>query len=447
MPRSRLARKRCCLRYLLPMIRTNANKPRLALILFLFFISGALALIYQVVWGRMMMQIFGSTALAVGTVLAGFMAGLASGSWLAGRLADRSSNGLRLYGWLELGIALAALLAQFLLHRMVTLYPALYALLDASPSVVALVRFLFVFLMVLAPTALMGATLPVLTRSLVGEPGVLGNRLSSLYAVNTFGAVCGALLAGFYLLGRYGLHIPVYAAVAGNALVGAIALAVSLRRSPSAKETRPAPVHGVALAPEKPAASALHLVVFGLGLSGFTSFAYEIYWTRSLVFVLGNSTYAMSTMLCAFLTGIALGGFGVRYLLQRIENKIALFGWVQILLGLTSALALPVLFSIIEPRAVGQLLVDDSTQPLPLLLSGFAAACGVMLVPAILIGMTFPLVGQIVAREPDTTGTVIGRTYAINTLGNILGALLPALALLAWLGIQRGILGMAFLNM
>ncbi|MFC1606081.1 fused MFS/spermidine synthase [Pseudomonadota bacterium] len=424
----------------------HACKITVMLVMLLFFFSGAVALTYQVVWGRMMMHIFGSTALAVGTVLAGFMSGLAAGGWLGGRLADRVPNGLRLYAWLELGIAVAALLAQLLLHRMETLYPALYALMGASPLVAAAGRFILVFVLVLAPTALMGATLPVLTRFMVSRPGTLGSRLSSLYAVNTLGAVCGALVTGFYLIGRYGMHMPIYAAVAGNALIGTIALAASLRHSLPAPVSAPIPSQHSLAGSAHADPHIVRLIVLGLGVSGFTSFAYEIYWTRSLVFILGNSTYAMTTMLCAFLSGIALGGFGVRFLLHGVRNRVALFGWIQILLGISSAVALPTLFSVVEPRAVGQLLVDASAQPLPLLLSGFSMAFGLMLIPAVLIGMTFPLAGEIAAPEPRRTGTVVGRVYAINTLGNVLGALLPAVVLLGWLGIQRGILAMASLN-
>jgi spermidine synthase len=428
------------------MTQPHAPKPSVALILLLFFVSGAAALTYQVVWGRMMTYIFGSTALAMGTVLAGFMAGLALGSRLGGKLADRTPDGLRLYALLELGIVLAAPLAQMLLHQMETVYPALYGLLGESPVAAAVARFFLVFLLVLAPTALMGATLPVLTRLLAAQPGTLGRHLSSLYAVNTFGAVCGALLTGFFLIGRYGIHIPVYMAVAGNALIGMIALAASRRRTPGVAISAPVPPQLVLAGSERADPSIVRLIVIGLGLSGLTSFAYEIYWTRSLVFVLGNSTYAMTTMLCAFLSGIALGGYAVRFLLRAVRDRVALFGWVQILLGLLSALALPILFMLIEPRAVGQLLVDASARPLPLLLSGFSVAFGVMLAPAILIGMTFPLAGQIAAGDPGKTGTLVGRIYAINTLGNIVGALLPAVLLLGWLGIQRGILAMALSN-
>jgi spermidine synthase len=414
MTRSMLAWNGRGLPYFRSMSLANTYKPPVALVLLLFFASGALALIYQVVWGRMMMHIFGSTALAVGTVLAGFMSGLATGSWLAGKAADRSPNRLRLYAWLELGIALSALLAHALLHRMETIFPALYSLLGSSTLIAAVARFVLVFLLVLAPTALMGATLPVLTRLLANLPGKLGSHLSSLYSVNTFGAVCGAL--------------------------------ASLRQSLATAARTPTPAVRASAGAEDVDPQILRLVVLGLGISGFTSFAYEIYWTRSLVFVLGNSTYAMTTMLCAFLAGIALGGYGVRFLLKAIRDHVALFGWVQILLGIFSALALPILFTIIEPHAVGQLLVDDTARPLPLLLSGFAVAFGIMLVPAMLIGMTFPLVGQIAARDPLRAGTVVGRIYAINTCGNILGALLPAVLLLGWLGIQRGMVGMALLN-
>ena len=424
-----------------------SSRPILPLVVALFFLSGALALVYQVVWARMMTHIFGSTALAVGTVLAGFMAGLALGSWVAGRIADRTANCLRLYAWLEIGIAAAAIAVHLLLDGLQSADSGIYEVLGGSAGMVALMRFLLVFLLVMAPTLLMGATLPVLTRVLVRRAGALGGRLSSLYAVNTFGAVCGVLLTGFYLIGRFGIHAPVYFAVAGNLAVGCIAWLASTRASGAGEPAPAAPetaIDGRDQAPLDP--WALRLVVFGLGLSGFTSFAYEIYWTRSLVFLLGNSTYAMTTMLAAFLTGIALGGYVIRYLLGRLPDQAAVFGWIQVLLGLLSALALPLLFGISEPQAVGRHLAETAMEPLPLVLSGFGVAFLVMLGPAILIGATFPLVGAIVARDLRTTGADVGRVYAVNTWGNVLGALLPGVFLIAWLGIQRGILLMAALN-
>jgi len=449
MPRRALAWNRPRLRYLRRMEPSrspdSSDRPHAGLILLLFFLSGGLALVYQVIWARIMTHVFGSTALAVGTVLAAYMAGLAIGSRIAGRVADRVSNRLRLYAWLELAVGAAALLTHLLLYRMDGVYPALLRILGDHPFWVSLLRFGCAFLLVAGPTVLMGATLPVLARFLVERPGGLGRHLSGLYAVNTLGAVCGALLTGFFLIGRFGIHLPVYGAVAGNLLVGSMAWWAA-RGVPQSRAAAHAAQGAAALSAEV-APGLVRLVVIGLGISGFTSFAYEIYWTRSLVFILGNSTYAMTTMLCAFLGGIALGSALLPHLLRRVRDAVALFAWTQILLALASSLALPVVFDLPEPETIGQLLSQSSTQPATLMLSAFALAFAVMLVPAVLIGMTFPLAATIASREPERSGNTVGRVYAVNTWGNVLGALMPGLVLLGWLGIQRGVVAMATLNL
>jgi spermidine synthase len=417
--------------------------------LLLFFISGALALVYEVVWARMMMHVFGSTAIAVGTVLAAFMSGMAIGSWFIGRFADKSQNCLRLYAWLEIGIALSAFVSHLLLDRIGPAHLAIYDFVGSSAVIFAFVRFLLAFFLVMAPTVLMGATLPVLTRFLVHRQTTVGSRLSTLYATNTIGAVTGVLLTGFFLIGRYGIHVPVYIAVLANFLIGCIAWIASLRVSESSTPALPSAAQaddGAAYEDGTPGAGTFRIILFGLGLSGFTSFAYEIYWTRSLVFIMGNSTYALTTMLSAFLTGIALGGYLIRFFLNRIQDRAVIFGWLQVGLGIFSALALPLLFYISDPQSLNQFLIKTSTQVVPLIFAGFGVAFLVMLIPAILIGATFPLVGQIGVKDLRETGSSVGKIYAINTLGNVFGALLPGFVLLNWLGIQKGILAMAILN-
>ena len=173
---------------------------------FLFLLSGACGLVYEVVWTRMMTHVFGSTALAVGTVLAAFMTGLALGSWLLGRFADRVNRPLRFYAGLEAGVALAAALAHVLLSNMAPAYLAVHAAFGGSDVALAVARFLMAFLLIVAPTILMGATLPVLARFVVRDLASLGAQLSTLYAINTIGAVGGALAAGFWLIGAYGVH-------------------------------------------------------------------------------------------------------------------------------------------------------------------------------------------------------------------------------------------------
>jgi spermidine synthase len=419
------------------------------LVLTLFFFSGACGLVYQIVWVRMLTHVFGTTATAVGVVLAAFMSGLALGSWLLGKAADRSPNPLRLYAILEVGIGLAALAVHFLLAQITPLYLALYEISGHSEATLAAARFILAFGLVMLPTFLMGATLPVLARFIVRRLAMVGADLSMLYAINTIGAVAGVLACGFYLIGTFGIHVTVYIAVVGNLGLGLIAWAASERVTPApaaAGSRSDAPP-----APEGPVGDALSnrtyvLLLFALGLSGLTSFAYEIYWTRSLVFVLGNSTYALSTMLTAFIAGIALGGYLARLVVDRVADRVTLFGWIQVLIAVSSAVALPVLFVFLEPQAIREFLGKSAVEVGDLALARFGIALLVMLVPATLIGATFPLVGRVGVVDLQHAGRRVGLIYASNTLGNVAGALLPGFLLLNWLGIQRGILLMAGLN-
>jgi len=431
----------------LMMRQQRSNGLPIALVLILFFTSGATGLVYQVVWTRMMMHVFGSTAIAVGTVLAAFMSGLAIGAWYFGKRADRSHNGLRFYAMLEIGIAVAALVSHLLLHQLTPAHRMIFELTGSVPVIFSVVRFLMAFVLIMVPTLLMGATLPVLARYLQNTGRVVGVNLSTLYATNTFGAVTGVLITGFFLIGSYGIHIPVYLALGCNLLIGGIAWFASARELPadtvSTAHINPPPEAGTGKITDK---GMERLILFGLGLSGLTSFAYEIYWTRSLVFILGNSTYALTAMLAAFLTGIAIGGYGIRFPLKHIQDRPMIFGWTQVLLGIFSAMGLPLLFAITDPQKLSLFLMGNSSKPFLLVFSEFGIAFLVMLVPAILIGASFPLVGDLATRNPRETGSAVGRVYAVNTLGNVLGALLPGLILLNWLGIQKGILAMATIN-
>jgi spermidine synthase len=188
------------------------------------------------------------------------------------------------------------------------------------------------------------------------------------------------------------------------------------------------------------------LALWAFALSGLASFAYEIFWTRALVFLLGNTTYAFTLMLTAFLAGIALGGYGIRFLGDIVKNPLRLFAAIEILIGVFSAVALPLLFFIVQSEAVHSFIIRFSGQLELLALSNFVMALSLMLLPATLIGATLPLMGQIFVSDLQKTGTTVGKIYAVNTLGNVLGALLPGLIIMPFLGIQKGILLMAALN-
>ncbi|HTV00402.1 MAG TPA: fused MFS/spermidine synthase, partial [Luteitalea sp.] len=220
-----------------------------------FFLSGISGLMYQVLWLRLLSVVFGVTAYAASTVLASFMCGLAVGSVLAGRLADRTRDPLRWFGLVELGIGASALLTPWLLDAAQVLYTAIATTVpDGQGAVLTLARFACSSAVLLVPTALMGATLPLVVRSSLVQRGDLGPRIGLLYAVNAGGAITGAILAGFYLIGLIGLRRTFLVAAGLNVLVAVTAFALSRRYRTTAEREDVDATPREALAPDSDAA-------------------------------------------------------------------------------------------------------------------------------------------------------------------------------------------------
>src|SRR5262245_27755501 len=176
-------------------------------ILLCFLLSGATGLIYQVIWLRLLGLVFGHTVYAVTTVLAAFMAGLALGSVLFGRKVDRINNPTAAYGWIEIAIGISCASIPLLLSLAATAYVWLHSALNLSYDAFGVVQFVLVFALLLVPTTLMGGTLPILAQALATHDVGPGRKVGTLYSVNTFGAVCGVVLAGYVLLPAFGNRI------------------------------------------------------------------------------------------------------------------------------------------------------------------------------------------------------------------------------------------------
>lgn len=432
----------------------------LSLVYVMFFLSGAAALMYQVVWVRSLSLIFGGTHLAVTAVLSIFMAGLALGGYVIGKYVDRSIRPLRLYGILEIGIALFAVVFAGLMK----IYPSLYISLargkDDAIIVLTLIRFLFAFIALIIPTTLMGGTLPVLSRFLSRQPEKIRGHLSLLYGINTLGAVLGAAAAGFFLLRLFSVSFTLQAAVIMNLLIGITSILLqrwggrilapaekmtemirsAKRREPSEERVKAAAGTGAPLP--------LKLVLWGIGISGFCALGYEVLWTRVLALVAGASVYSFTTMLVAFLTGIALGSkaFGVLpHILgsrkQTQARSVAWFGIVQIIIGVSALLVsifirdLP--FHTVRLREfVMQYQSDIFTARL---LVNFMVAYLYMLVPSFFMGVAFPLAGNIHAHYRQKIGLAVGEILAYNTIGAILGAAASGFLLIYLFGMERAL--------
>ena len=410
------------------------------LLYLLFFLSGAAALVYEVVWARSLALVFGGSHLAVATVLSVFMGGLALGGWLLGRAADRSRRPLRLYALLELGIAAAALLFELLLRAYPVVYPPLARLFETSPVWLTLLRVLFAVAGMLLPTTLMGGTLPVLSRLIARTGASLARHLSLLYGINTLGAVTGALAAGFLLLPQLGVRGATGVAVAINACVGLTALLLSARLDHGG-QAAPADVREAPLPRDLPSLP-FRLVLLGIGVSGFCALAYEVLWTRVLSMVFGTSVYTFTIMLVAFLAGIAVGG-QAHTLLPRgrgFRAPVLTFAATQAAIGICALGAsyalgqLPAHASGLQTRlgaGQGEFLARQA--------STFLLAFAYMAVPAFFMGLAFPLAGTIHARRRGHVGSAVGEVLAVNTVGAILGAAAAGFLLIRLFGIERAL--------
>jgi len=398
---------------------------RFSLLLVCFFVSGFAALLYQTAWTREFAFLFGTSELAVVAVLGAYMGGLALGAAAAARFVRRLTRPVLAYGLLELGIAIGALCVPWMIRAVQTAYLSVAGGLDAPPETMALTTALFHLVgafIVLAPcTTLMGATLPLLARYAVSEDSQVGPRIGILYAVNTFGAILGTLVAAFVLLPEFGLRQTVFVGVAGNALVFLAAAALARGIAGATSETE-----GLAGANTR----YFHWILPAMTVSGAVSFVYEVLWTRLLGQVLGGSTAAFASMLSSFLLGIALGSaIASRFAKTRASAALG-FGLAQLGIGVLAWIAFRAADLLPDlAHAVGA----SPSSPAP-----GAAAAGVVLLPLTLcIGATFPFGVRLLARDAGEAAAVSGRVYAWNTVGSILGAILAGFFLLPVLGLEK----------
>jgi len=425
-------------------------------ILACFFLSGASGLILEMLWTRMLTLVFGSTTLAVSTVLTAFMGGLGLGSYLAGRFADRLKTPVVTYAAVEASIGVYALIVPFV----IALYPGLnrwlWAAFGDRYALLSLIRFVASAGLLILPTTLMGATLPLLARHFVQRPWELrrvGLRIGTLYAVNLFGAVAGAFFAGFVFLPKIGLRATNATAAAFNlTLAGALLLARRLRPAPAEPEVSMdelldrAAEDGVideqaaerALPPAPHVDARARRVALGaFAVSGATAMTLQVLWTRALAVLIGSSIFSFTIILLAFLIGLGAGAAIFGRASQRTAEPVRWLGALH--LGIASAVGLSYLVTDRIPYVFTWLLQSASFGVDTILTCQFILACITVLPATVLMGGVFPLTIRIAAGRLDAVGRDVGNAYALNTGGAIVGSFLSGFVVVPKLGLQRGI--------
>jgi spermidine synthase len=414
---------------------------RRGIILLIFLLSGVAGLVYEVVWARQLVLVFGNTTQAISAILTGFFAGMAIGSVIGGRVADRVKSPLRLYGVLELLLVVLVLLTPVTFGGIREVYRGAFGSLEGSSQMLALVRFGLSILALAPATIMMGATLPALSRHLVRDHDELGTEFGSLYTMNTLGAVVGTLAAGLVLIEVFGLTQTLVFGALCSATAGVSALVLSrwwpepgvYRPFRPAKTEIPAPTTIARPADTNRASVAGRVSRPKLALavafvSGMTSLGYQTLWTRLSSSGSDNSTYVFTLILACFLIGIALGAAMYSVFLSRTRRPILLLGGAQLLL------AVLVMFGLaIETRFM------FSFSTLMTLL--------IAVLPATLVlGITFPMSSILVADNDKRVGTSAGMLLGVNTTGAIIGSFVVPFVLIPWLHSPRAVVLLAVVN-
>jgi spermidine synthase/tetratricopeptide (TPR) repeat protein/MFS family permease len=408
----------------------------LSIIALLFIVSGIAGLMYQIVWFKYLSFFLGNTTYAQTMVLASFMGGLALGAAVWGKRADRSKNPLALYAWLELGIGLYCLLYPVLLDLVKAAFIGIVVQADLSSDsgLVLLLKLLVSIATLLLPTMLMGGTLPVLVRFISERIEDAGKNVATLYFLNSFGAVMGSLLGGFFFVPLVGLQATILSAVGINIVVGVVAFFLSRSRFELVEgEPTSSDVDTPQFSDQQ-----IKLAIVVAGVSGFASMIYEVTWVRLLMPLLGSTTYSFTLMLVAFLFGITLGSWIVALLIARIKNLFGALALCQAGVALSMVISLP-LYGRLPYYLWNTATVLSRTEgayPIFLTLQ-FSLCFALMFFPTVFLGMSLPIASRIASRRIQLLGSSVGNVFSINTVGTVFGSLAAGFVLIPAVGIRQ----------
>lgn len=413
------------------------------LVLLAFFISGFTSLVLETLWVRMLTLVFGGTTLAIVTVLTAFMGGLALGSLISGRFAERIRYPVTLYGILEICIAAYALVLPFFIGHLPTIYHWLPP--DWPFFITAWIRFVLCVGLLIIPTTLMGATLPLLSHFFVRRRSLIGFDVGLLYSTNTFGAVVGTFTGGFFLLPLWGHSITLWS-VTGFLSCIAVGMILLGRRYPqdeySLDETEQTEQDDIADFAKEECSTSMEpakmqrITLVCIAVTGATAMICQVIWSRTLAMVIGSSTYAFTLILTLFLIGLAGGALWGSWAARRSWDVTT--SWASFLIGTGITIALGSFFMDRLPLLFISLVygLPKHTSPMMLFALKACIASVPIILPTFLMGAFFPLALALYTQNQGSVGRSVGQLYAANTLGSIVGSGATGFILIPLIGLR-----------
>ncbi|MBU0744534.1 MAG: fused MFS/spermidine synthase [Gammaproteobacteria bacterium] len=415
-------------------------------IMFIYFVSGACSLIDQVVWVRLIKLTLGNTVYATSIVVSVFLGGLALGALIMSRYSDRVVRHLQLYALLETLVTISALSLPFGLKLANNFYVWFYQTYQPSHAQLLFTQVIISTSLLLVPTMLMGSTLPLLGRFVTALEREAGHLVGKLYALNTLGAAVGCFLAGFVLIRLVGVMGTLYTAAILNLLVASGGWFLSSRflRNIVEEQLEIVPTQSANIITLKTTDIKFYVLVLAFFLQGLISIGYELLWMRSIVHLLGGFTYVFSAVLTVYLLGNMIGvGIGSK-LSKRLKEPAVGFAITLSVLGLFGILYLLLLVSWITKVLphLNNLVFNAIYSWSPALFSTIKPllqSVFLFLVPAIIMGIGFPLALQAWTNHMHKVGQSTGTAYGVNTIGAVIGGILTGFVLIPFLGLELSI--------
>ena len=408
---------------------------RSAAVVGIFILSGAAGLIYEIVWSRQLILVFGNTTQAVSAILTGFFGGMAIGAAIGGRIADRVRSPLLLYGVLEIALVAVVLVTPVTFGLIHEAYRGIYPSLEGTPWL-AVARLALAVLALAPATVMMGATFPALVRHLTRSDTV-SEAFGRLYSANTLGAVVGTLLAGLVFIELFGLSGALRLGALASGVAGVIAIWLA-RRHPTGERGDDAPVSPALPSTRGETRPIPWLPLVIAFVSGLTSLGYQVTWTRLLVSGTGGLTYIFTVILALFLIGIALGATIFNSLRTRIKDPVRVLAWTQFGVAVLAIAGLILVIS--QPREL------DLSQPFVSVGWLFGAAIGVVLPVTVVMGLAFPTASALLRAGEGHSGEASGQLLASNTAGAIIGSLFIPFVLMPTIGSPTIVVALAGIN-
>ena len=380
------------------------------------FLSGFSALIYQLVWVRVLGLVFGVSSFAVATVVSVFLLGLGFGSLYFGKWSEKFKNPLKSYLFVELCIGIFSIVSYLIINNL-SIYRVIYkySYNNFNFYSISLILLSLSVIVLFPPVFAIGGTIPLITKYFLTTPERFGSNFSRIYYMNTLGAFAGSMLTGFFFVKYIGVFLTFMIAVTVNLLI-ALIIYINNTESLNIPET----INGVA------PYSYMLVILFS---TGFISLSYEILWTRIL------STYNMSTsesfavILSGFLLGFSVGSYVISRFIDSIKSLELMFSKISIFTAISGALVLFIFqrFEFLTNGIANIFHMDVFTLSLVL-------AFTVSFVPAIFMGVLFPLGLRIYANDINEIGIKTGKIYFFNTIGSVIGSAVTGFLLIPFVG-------------